>query len=90
MKKLSLGLSLLIFLTVNSLTGCKETVSTSQQSYHDTTGRKDILTGGVQMIPIQTEKGVFNVWTKRIGNNPKIKVLLLPVSYTHLRAHETG
>jgi proline iminopeptidase len=29
------------------------------------------------MIPIQTPKGKFNVWTKRIGNNPKIKVLLL-------------
>lgn len=29
------------------------------------------------MIPIQTPKGRFNVWTKRIGNNPKIKVLLL-------------
>lgn len=29
------------------------------------------------MIPIQTPKGTFNVWTKRVGNNPTIKVLLL-------------
>ena len=29
------------------------------------------------MIPIQTSKGLFKIWTKRIGNNPKIKVLLL-------------
>ena len=29
------------------------------------------------MIPITTPKGTFNVWTKRVGNNPKIKVLLL-------------
>ncbi len=29
------------------------------------------------MITIQTPKGKFNVWTKRVGNNPKIKVLLL-------------
>ena len=29
------------------------------------------------MIPIKTPKGTFKVWTKRIGNNPKIKVLLL-------------
>jgi hypothetical protein len=29
------------------------------------------------MIPIKTPKGTFNVWTKRVGNNPKIKVLLL-------------
>lgn len=36
-----------------------------------------LQSGGVQMIPVNTEKGTFNVWTKRIGNNPKIKVLLL-------------
>ncbi|MBC7615507.1 MAG: proline iminopeptidase-family hydrolase [Pedobacter sp.] len=36
-----------------------------------------VLTGGVKIIPIQTPKGKFNVWTKRIGNNPQIKVLLL-------------
>lgn len=29
------------------------------------------------MIPVRTAKGVFRVWTKRTGNNPKIKVLLL-------------
>ena len=36
-----------------------------------------IKTGGVQMVKIKTPKGDFNVWTKRFGNNPKIKVLLL-------------
>ncbi len=36
-----------------------------------------IKTGGAQMIQINTPKGKFNVWTKRIGNNPKIKLLLL-------------
>ena len=45
--------------------------------YFDQTGRDDILTGGVKMIPIRTESGTFNVWTKRTGNNPKIKVLIL-------------
>ena len=34
-------------------------------------------TSGIKMIPIQTPFGEFNVWTKRIGNNPEIKVLLL-------------
>jgi proline iminopeptidase len=33
--------------------------------------------GGVKMVSITTPKGEFNVWTKRFGNNPKIKVLLL-------------
>jgi len=45
--------------------------------YFDSSGRDDVLTGGVKMIPIQTPKGTFRVWTKRVGNNPKIKVLLL-------------
>ncbi|HKA69142.1 MAG TPA: proline iminopeptidase-family hydrolase [Actinomycetes bacterium] len=46
-------------------------------SYLDSSGRDDVLTGGVKMITIQTPKGPFRVWTKRIGNNPAIKVLLL-------------
>ncbi|CAF3399128.1 unnamed protein product [Rotaria sp. Silwood1] len=29
------------------------------------------------MIPIETSIGTFNVWTKRIGSNPRIKLLLL-------------
>jgi proline iminopeptidase len=33
--------------------------------------------GGVKLIPIKTPLGEFKVWTKRFGNNPKIKVLLL-------------
>jgi proline iminopeptidase len=46
-------------------------------SYLDYSGRDDVLTGGVKMITIQTPKGPFRVWTKRIGNNPAIKILLL-------------
>jgi len=49
----------------------------SQGSYFDHTGRADVLTGGVRRIPITTSKGTFTVWTKRVGNNPKLKVLLL-------------
>lgn len=33
--------------------------------------------GGVKVIPITTPKGTFKVWTKRFGNNPRIKLLLL-------------
>lgn len=29
------------------------------------------------MIPVQTPVGTFKVWTKKIGNNPRVKVLLL-------------
>lgn len=40
-------------------------------------GETGIKSAGVRMIPVTTPSGTFNVWTKRIGNNPKIKVLLL-------------
>jgi proline iminopeptidase len=43
----------------------------------DYSGRDDKLAGGVKLIPIDTPKGTFRVWTKRIGNNPSVKVLLL-------------
>ncbi len=34
-------------------------------------------TGGVKMIPVNTPAGEFKVWTRRFGNNPRIKILLL-------------
>jgi proline iminopeptidase len=52
-------------------------IAAPSNNYYDHTGRSDVLSGGVRMIPIKTPKGTFNVWTKRIGNNPTIKVLLL-------------
>lgn len=38
---------------------------------------EELQTGGIKMVPIETPKGTFNVWTKSIGNNQKIKLLLL-------------
>ncbi len=40
-------------------------------------GDSGVQSGGVKMIPIETAVGKFKVWTKRIGNNPRIKILLL-------------
>ena len=51
--------------------------SITTATYLDYSRRDDLLAGGVRMIPIQTSRGTFRVWTKRIGNNPRIKVLLL-------------
>ena len=45
--------------------------------YLDYSGREDVLSGGARMIPIETPQGTFEVWTKRIGNRPSMKVLLL-------------
>ncbi|HYC88250.1 MAG TPA: proline iminopeptidase-family hydrolase [Thermoanaerobaculia bacterium] len=51
--------------------------TTTQPSNYFTPREPGIQAGGVRMIPITTPKGTFNVWTKRTGNNPRIKVLLL-------------
>jgi pimeloyl-ACP methyl ester carboxylesterase len=51
--------------------------------YFDNTGRDDVLSGGVKMIPVTTPKGTFKVWTKRVGNNPKIYVPTLVIGATH-------
>ena len=68
---------LLIVLLGLCISSCNFSNQNSHASYYDTTGRTDVLSGGVKMIPKKTEKGTFNVWTKRVGNNPRIKVLLL-------------
>ncbi|MCA1710481.1 MAG: proline iminopeptidase-family hydrolase [Actinobacteria bacterium] len=46
-------------------------------TYFDTGGADEVLAGGSRRIPIRTPKGEFGVWTKRTGNNPKVKLLLL-------------
>ncbi len=50
---------------------------TAAPTYLDYSDRDDRLSGGVKMIPIETPKGKFRVWTKRTGNHPTRKVLLL-------------
>ena len=49
----------------------------SLETYLDNSGRDDIVGGGARMIPVNTPKGEFRVWTKRFGNNPSAKLLLL-------------
>ena len=49
----------------------------STNKYLDYSSKDDKLSGGVKMIEIETPSGKFNVWTKRVGNNPTKKVLLL-------------
>ncbi len=45
--------------------------------YLDYSGRDDVLSGGARRIWVSTPKGRYRVWTKRTGNNPNLKVLLL-------------
>ncbi len=51
-----------------------EVLSSKEYFKVEETGMK---TGGVKLISVQTPKRTFKVWTKRFGNNPRIKVLLL-------------
>ena len=32
---------------------------------------------GVRMVPVETPKGRFQVWTRRVGEHPTVKVLIL-------------
>ena len=63
------------------LAGCRraepaESV-TPPASYFDNSGHPDAWTGGARKITITTPKGPHKVWIKRVGNNPKLKLLLL-------------
>jgi proline iminopeptidase len=75
-----LVLACLVFSSACRKTECPTVAATpaaAPSKYLDYTGRDDVLSGGVRMIPIKTPAGTFKVWTKRVGNNPRIKVLLL-------------
>lgn len=55
----------------------KETGSSMSVAQYFNYGDSGVQSAGVRMIPINTPVGDFKVWTKRFGNNPRIKVLLL-------------
>lgn len=80
MKKLQLLLSLIGLLAL--LQSCTPTAPEATgpapcEEYLDFSSRDDQFTGGIKMVPINTPSGEFKVWTKRVGNNPRMKVLLL-------------
>ena len=72
-------LQLLTFALLIGFTSCKKENENSIEivnSYYNNAA-KGLKNGGVQMVEINTNNKKFKVWTKRIGNNPKIKLLLL-------------
>ena len=75
MKIIKIGVLLIGFALFS---GCKQNPEEDiKANYLDFSKRNDQFTGGIKMIPISTPIGNFKVWTKTVGNNPKIKVLLL-------------
>ena len=80
MKNQSFNFYLFLFAAVLSFLSCEQkpvannnAAATGYFANTDT----GVQSGGVKMISISTPKGKFNVWTKRFGNNPTIKLLLL-------------
>jgi proline iminopeptidase len=71
MKRLLLPFIVVAFFSCNNNKN-KQTITASADDLY-----KEVQTGGVKVISIETTKGKFNIWTKRLGNNPKIKLLLL-------------
>jgi len=78
MKKITLYTITAFFLSL-ALFSCKEKEPETKSDLKEYFKKSEVSlqTGGMQFIPIETPKGTFKVWTKRFGNNPKIKVLLL-------------
>ncbi len=72
-------IKLLVLLILIPLVSCRKGEDKKEQItnpyYIDL--NKGIKNGGVQMIEITSNNKKFKVWTKRIGNNPKVKLLLL-------------
>lgn len=74
MKTITITLLALLIVACDSP---KEQNTEKVSTYLDYSDKADKWSGGSQLIPVKTPIGVFNVWTKRVGNNPTTKVLLL-------------
>lgn len=71
----------LLILACSFAFSCKTEVRTEAASSdlkdYFNTGESGIRDGNITMVDIETPKGTMHVWTKRIGNNPSIKLLTL-------------
>ena len=80
MKNQSFNFYLFLFAAVLSILSCQQKPvanNNATDTGYFTNADTGVQSGGVKMISISTPKGKFNVWTKRFGNNPTIKLLLL-------------
>lgn len=66
----------LLLIAVAGATSCKQQKGPTLAEYFAPVD-SGVQVAGIKMVTIQTPAGKFKVWTKRIGNNPGIKVLLL-------------
>jgi len=73
MKKF-LFLSILVLIYFSS---CKQQSGSPTVAEYFAPIDSGVQVAGIKMVSVQTPVGKFKVWTKRFGNNPRIKVLLL-------------
>jgi proline iminopeptidase len=71
--------ALLLFICIAGILSCNNNTETATAVTNtaDSSLYKEVQNGGVKVIPVSSNGRTFNIWTKRIGNNPKIKLLLL-------------
>jgi len=77
--------TLLALIVATSLPGCQQAAKKNAEAqrggppttYYDHTGHPDAWSGGARLVEISTLDGPHKVWIKRVGNNPKLKLLLL-------------
>ena len=77
MKKFIISVILLVILLFISCSLRENNDSAKLLENYFAITEQGIQNGNIKMIPIDTPKGIFNVWTKRFGNNPRMKLLLL-------------
>ncbi len=69
---------LLLMTSVTFILSCKENHSENAvNSPYFARTDSGVQTGGIKKVGVTFHEKSFSVWTKRIGNNPRIKVLLL-------------
>jgi len=67
----------LSILALSYFSSCKQHDSSTTVADYFAPVDSGVQAAGIKMVTIQTPVGKFKVWTKRFGNNPRIKVLLL-------------
>jgi proline iminopeptidase len=69
--------SLLLLLLLICFVRCSQPVKGPALADYFATQDSGVQSGNARLVEITTPKGKFHVWTKRFGENPRIKVLLL-------------
>ena len=78
MKRFLLVLAILLpLLALSGSSSAAPRAAAHSPGYFSSAGHDDAWSGGVRMIEIATPRGRFHVWTKRVGSNPRLAVLLL-------------